>query len=240
MNYLILIRHGQSRWNLEKRFTGWADIELTDKGKLEAKKSGSLIKDLDIGINSCFTSYQKRAVSTLEIILENFKEKNINLNKAWQLNERHYGALTGLNKDEIKKKYGDKQVHMWRRSWNVKPPPMEYDHPENPIKNKSYVGIPRNKIPKSESLKDTFERVVPYYEQNIFPLIKKKKNILISAHGNSLRSLCKKILKISNKKIMKFEIPTGNPLVITFREDFKVEKLSYLDKKRAKRLPKIR
>jgi len=152
------------------------------------------------------------------------------------LNERHYGALTGLNKDEMMKKHGKKQVHIWRRSFDVPPPPMEKTHPNHPSKNKAYKNIPSSKIPSCESLKNTFERVMPYYEKNIKPLLSSNKNILISAHGNSLRALCKKLLNISNKKIIDFEIPTGNPLSITFSENLEVKKYKYLDDKRAKNI----
>ena len=158
------------------------------------------------------------------------------IKKAWELNERHYGALTGLNKDEMKKKHGKKQVHIFRRSWNVPPPTMKKTHPNHPSKNKTYINIPTDKMPDSESLKNTFERVMPYYKKNIKPLLSSNKNILIAAHGNSLRALCKKLLNISNKKIIDFEIPTGNPLLITFGENLEVKKYKYLDDKRAKNI----
>jgi len=163
-------------------------------------------------------------------------KKNSEIKKAWELNERHYGALTGLNKDEMMKKHGKKQVHIWRRSFDVPPPPMEKTHPNHPSKNKVYINIPTSKIPDSESLKNTFERVMPYYEKNIKPLLSSNKNILIAAHGNSLRALCKKLLNISNKKIIDFEIPTGNPLLITFGENLEVKKYKYLDDKRARNI----
>ena len=236
MNNLILVRHGQSMWNLEKRFTGWADVKLTEHGKSEAKYAGQLIKDLNIEFDFYITSFQKRAINTLEIILDILNIKNSEIKKAWELNERHYGALTGLNKDEIMKKHGKKQVHIWRRSFNVSPPPMEKTNPNHPSKNKAYTTIPASKIPNSESLKNTFERVIPYYEENIAPLISSKKNILISAHGNSLRALCKKLLNISDKKIVDFEIPTGNPLLIIFNENFEIKKYKYLDVKRARKI----
>ena len=152
------------------------------------------------------------------------------------MNERHYGALTGLNKDEMMKKLGKKQVHIFRRSWNVPPPTMKKTHPNHPSKNKTYINIPTDKIPDSESLKNTFERVMPYYEKNIKPLLSSNKNILIAAHGNSLRALCKKLLNISNKKIIDFEIPTGNPLLITFGKNLEVKKYKYLDDKRARNI----
>jgi len=236
MNNLILVRHGQSIWNLEKRFTGWADVDLTDRGKSEAKYAGELIRNTNIKFDVYFTSLQKRAVNTLEIILNILDTKNLTINKAWELNERHYGGLTGLNKDEITKKHGEKKVRIWRRSFNTPPPPMKQENPYHPFKNKAYKNIPKNKIPNCESLKNTFDRVVPYYEKNIKPLILTKKNILIVAHGNSLRALCKKIFKVSEKKIIEFEIPTGNPLRIAFDENFLVKEYKYLDIKRAKNI----
>ena len=236
MNNLILVRHGQSLWNLERRFTGWTDIDLTERGKSEAKYAGELINKINIEFDAYFTSFQKRAINTLKIILDVLNKKNSDTKQAWQLNERHYGALTGLNKDEIIKKHGGQQVHIWRRSFDVSPPPMEKTHPYHPSHNKAYATIPPNKIPSSESLKNTFERVIPYYEKNIAPLISSQKNILISAHGNSLRAICKKLLNISNKKIVDFEIPTGNPLLITFDEYLAVKQYKYLDTKRARNI----
>jgi len=236
MNNLILVRHGQSFWNKERRFTGWADIDLTEHGKSEARWAGQLIKELHLEFDTYFTSVQKRAIHTIEIILDILNKKNSEIKKAWELNERHYGALTGLNKDEMMKKHGKKQVHIWRRSFDVPPPPMEKTSPNHPSKNKAYINIPANKIPSAESLKNTFDRVMPYYEKNIKPLLASDKNILISAHGNSLRALCKKLLNISNKKIINFEIPTGNPLLVTFDENLEVKKFKYLDDKRSKNI----
>ena len=233
MNNLILVRHGQSLWNKKKRFTGWVDIDLTEQGKSEAKYAGKLIKDLNIEFHECFTSELKRAINSLSIILNVLNRPNTKINRAWELNERHYGALTGFNKDEIIKKHGIKQVQIWRRSFDVLPPPMDSQHP---YKNNIFNNIPNEKIPESESLKDTFQRVVPYYERKIKPLISSKKNILISAHGNSLRALCKKIFNISEKKIVEFEIPTGNPLLVKFENDLKVKDYKYLDFKRAKKI----
>ena len=236
MNNLILIRHGQSIWNLERRFTGWADVNLTSHGKSEAEYAGQLIKKLNIEFDAYFTSVQIRAIDTLEIILDILNKKNSEIKKAWELNERHYGALTGLNKDEMMKKHGKEQVHIWRRSFDIPPPAMEKTNLNHPSKNKAYINIPATKIPNSESLKNTFDRVMPYYEERIKPLLSSNKNILISAHGNSLRALCKKLLNISNKKIINFEIPTGNPLLITFGKNLEVKKYKYLDDKRARNI----
>ena len=236
MNNLLLLRHSQSLWNKQRRFTGWADIELTKQGRSQAELAGKLIKDLNIEFDAYFTSVQIRAIDTLEIILDVLGKKNSKIEKAYELCERHYGALTGLNKEEMMKKHGKKQVHIWRRSFDVPPPPMEKTSPNHPSKNKAYINIPSSKIPSSESLKNTFDRVIPYYEKNIKPLLSSNKNILISAHGNSLRALCKKLLNISNKKIIDFEIPTGNPLLIIFGENLEVKKYKYLDNKRAKNI----
>ena len=227
MNNLVLVRHGQSLWNKERRFTGWADIDLTEKGKAEAARAGQLIKELNIEFHAYFTSQLKRAINSLEIILEILDKQSVKIIKADALNERHYGGLTSLNKDETIKKYGSKQVQIWRRSFDIPPPPMDSEHPY-----KSKI----NSIILSESLKNTFERVIPYYEKEIEPLISSKKNILIVFHGNSCRSLLKKIFNISNEKIIEFEIPTGNPLLIRFEDNLKVKEYKYLDGKRAEKI----
>ena len=227
MNNLILVRHGQSVWNKERRFTGWADVQLTEHGKLEAKWAGELIKKLDIKFQAYFTSHLKRAINTLEIILEVLNKQNVEIFKTKELNERHYGALTSLNKDETIKKYGNGQVKIWRRSFDIPPPPMSMEHP---YKNKINSNI------LSESLKDTVERVMLYYGKKIEPLIASKKNVLIVFHGNSCRALLKKIFNISDEKITEFEIPTGNPLLIRFDENVNIKDYKYLDKKRAKKI----
>ena len=236
MNYLILVRHGQSVWNLEKRFTGWVDVDLSDKGKFEANKSGELINKLNLKINSFFASYQKRAINTLELILNIINSKPNQIIKAWELNERHYGELTGLSKDQMKKVYGEKKIHIFRRSWDIAPGPLNKNNPNHPLNMKIYKNIPKNKIPDTESLKDTYKRVIYYYLKNIEPLIRNGQNVLISAHGNSLRALCKKLFNISNKNISKLEIPTGNPLLIKFRNNLKIDGCRYLDSSRSKNL----
>ena len=227
MNNLILVRHGQSLWNKERRFTGFVDIELTKEGKSEAKHAGQLIKELNIEFDAYFTSQLKRAINSLNIILGILNKPSVKINKAWELNERHYGGLTGLNKDDTIKKYGNKQVQIWRRSFNISPPPMNSQHPYK-SKINSHIS--------SESLKDTFERVMPYYKKKIEPLISLKKNILIVFHGNSCRSLLKKIFNISNEKIVQVEVPTGNPLWIRFGKNLEVKEYKYLDDKRAKEI----
>ena len=234
MSFLILIRHGQSTWNLEKRFTGWVDVDLTEKGKLEAEKAGSMIKKRNIGIKFYYSSLQLRANKTLEIIQNILNDKK-DYKRAWQLNERHYGVLTGLNKVEMGKKLGEDKVHEFRRSWDVKPEPLSKKNPYHPINIETYKDIPKEIIPDTESLKDTYERVLKYYKNEIEEKLIKE-NILISAHGNSIRALCKYLLNLDNNKISKLEIPTGNPLVIDLNEDLRVKNCEYLDNDRAKDL----
>ena len=233
MSHLILVRHGQSQWNLEKRFTGWVDVDLAPNGKLEACKAGELIKELKLNLDFFFCSYQKRAIETLNLILNTLRIKNNNVIKSWQLNERHYGALTGLNKDEMKIKLGEKKIKEFRRSWDVAPDPLNQNSPYHPINIETYKNVPRDKIPDTESLKDTFERVTNYYEKNISDKI--DKNIVIAAHGNSIRALCKYLFKINENDISKLEIPTGNPLLIEFEKGI-VKNARYLDKERAQDL----
>jgi len=232
MKTVILVRHGQSLWNLEKRFTGWVDIDLTDNGKLEAKKSGELIKKEQLNIDLYYCSFQLRAKNTLKIIQDELNDHK-EVKEAWQLNERHYGALTGLNKDEMKMKLGEEKVHQFRRSWDLRPDPLEKTNPFHPLNIETYKEIPIDKIPDTESLKDTYERVIEFYKSDIEN--NKDKNILISAHGNSIRALCKYLFNLDDTEISKLEIPTGNPLLIEF-ENNKVTKCKYLDQDRAKDL----
>ncbi len=232
MSYLILVRHGQSVWNLEKKFTGWVDVDLTENGKSEAKKAGELIKQEKIEVNMYYSSFQLRAKNTLKIIqeeLQDFKE----VRSAWELNERHYGALTGLNKDEMKKKLGEDRVHQFRRSWDLRPDPLNKNNPYHPLNIATYKEIPLEKIPDTESLKDTYERVINFYYRDIEK--KTNENILISAHGNSIRALCKHLFNLDNNEISKLEIPTGNPLLIEL-ENSKISNCKYLDQERAKDL----
>jgi len=237
MSHLILVRHGQSEWNLENRFTGWVDVDLAPKGKLEACKAGELIKELDLNIKYFFSSYQKRAINTLKLILNTIRIKDDNVIKAWELNERHYGSLTGLNKDEMKKKLGEDKVHTFRRSWDKQPEPLNKNNPYHPLNIEIYKDIPREKIPDTESLKDTYDRVIPYFKENIEKKI--NENVIISAHGNSIRSLCKFLFGISDQEISKLEIPTGNPLILKFDENIKLLDAKYLDQERAKDLIKF-
>ena len=234
MSFLILVRHGQSIWNLEKRFTGWVDVDLTKKGNLEAERAGLLIKKKKIKIDFYYSSLQLRANNTLELI-QNVLNDRKKFIKAWQLNERHYGALTGLNKIEMIKKLGEKKVHEFRRSWDIKPEPLSKKSSYHPINIKTYKDVPKKNLPDSESLKDTYDRVIKFYNKEIQNKIKNK-NILISAHGNSIRALCKYLFKLDNTQISKLEIPTGNPLVIEFNNDDDIKNCEYLDKDRAKDL----
>ena len=233
MSKLILTRHGQSVWNAENRFTGWVDVDLSKKGILEAQISGELIKNSDIKIDVSYTSFLKRAIKTLTTIL---KENDLDLkfNTSWELNERHYGSLTGLNKEETKKKVGEEQFKKYRRSWDTQPPPIAENDKNHSLFSPLNASIPLGMIPFTESLKDTYKRVIPYYENEIQKHIKENKNVLISAHGNSLRALCKYLFKISDQKINELEIPTGNPLVIEFNANLKIENYYYLDKSRSK------
>ena len=233
MSHLILVRHGQSIWNLENKFTGWVDVELSEKGKIEAHKAGELIKNLDLKFGGIYTSYLKRARDTLEIILNINNLKNTEIIKAWELNERHYGNLTGLNKDEMKKKLSNEKVHELRRSWDIPPEKLDRESPYHPVNIQIYNNIPKNCIPDTESLKDTYDRVIPYYRKNIVQKI--RKNILISAHGNSIRALCKYLFNLSDESISKLEIPTGNPLMLEFEND-KLKSAKYLDQSRSKDL----
>ena len=235
MTKLILTRHGQSVWNAENRFTGWVDVDLSNKGVQEAEKSGQLIKELKIKIDVSYTSYLKRAIKTLTTILK-INNLELKFNTAWQLNERHYGSLTGLNKEETKKKIGEEQFKKYRRSWDIAPPPMNTESEYQTLFSPLNSSIPVGMTPFTESLKDTYDRVVPFYENEIKKNLSVKKNILLSAHGNSLRALCKYLLNISDIEINELEIPTGNPLIIDFNDQMEINKYYYLDKARAKNI----
>ena len=234
MNNLILVRHGQSIWNLENRFTGWVDVDLNENGIAQAKKAGQLIKEKQLNIDLYYSSFQIRAKNTLKILQQELKDYK-DVKYAWQLNERHYGSLTGLNKDEMKQKLGEEKVHQFRRSWNLRPDPLDRNSPYHPLNIKIYKDIPLDKIPNTESLKDTYQRVIKFFNAEL----KKKlgnKNILISAHGNSIRALCKHLFNLGDNEISKLEIPTGNPLLIQFDKKSKISKCKYLDAQRAKDL----
>ena len=210
MPKLVLIRHGQSSWNLENRFTGWWDVDLTDLGAREAKEAGALMAARGLDFDLCFTSLQTRAIKTLNIALEAMGRLWLPIEKDWRLNERHYGGLTGLNKKEMMARVGEEQVHIWRRSFDIPPPAMEPDSAFDLAHDRRYAGID---VPRTESLKDTIARVLPYWEERIAPALRKGERVLISAHGNSLRALVKHLSNIPDNEITGLEIPTGQPIV---------------------------
>ena len=210
MPKLILIRHGQSQWNLENRFTGWWDVDVTAKGAAEAWAAGELMRDKGIAPDVAFTSVQTRAIKTLNLALEAMGRLWLPVTKDWRLNERHYGGLTGLDKAETAAKHGEEQVHIWRRSFDIPPPPLDADSPFDLSGDPRYAGIA---IPSAESLKDTIVRVLPYFENTIAPELRAGKSVIISAHGNSLRALVKHLSGISDADIASLEIPTGQPIV---------------------------
>ncbi|MEQ8410484.1 MAG: 2,3-diphosphoglycerate-dependent phosphoglycerate mutase [Erythrobacter sp.] len=213
MPKLILVRHGQSQWNLENRFTGWWDVDLTEKGVEEAKAAGRLMQEKGVLPTRAFTSLQTRAIKTLHLALEEAGRLWIPEIKDWRLNERHYGGLTGLDKQETRDKHGDEQVHIWRRSFDVPPPEMEPGSEFDPGADPRYAGID---VPYTESLKLTIERVLPYWENDILPVLSSGETVIISAHGNSLRALVKHLSGISDEDITGLEIPTGQPIVYDF------------------------
>ncbi|MBB5687605.1 2,3-diphosphoglycerate-dependent phosphoglycerate mutase [Sphingobium boeckii] len=210
MPQLVLIRHGQSTWNLENRFTGWWDVEVTEKGVGEAIAAGQLMKAKGLDFDQCFTSLQSRAIKTLNIALEEMGRLWLPVEKDWRLNERHYGGLTGLDKAETAAKHGDAQVKIWRRSFDVPPPPLEAGSAYDLSSDRRYAGI---EVPATESLKDTIARVLPYWDARIAPALKTGQRVLISAHGNSLRALVKHLSNIPDDEITGLEIPTGQPIV---------------------------
>ena len=210
MPRLVLLRHGQSAWNLENRFTGWWDVDITDKGAAEARAAGAMLKAAGFDFDTCFTSVQTRAIKTLNIVLEEMGRLWLQVTKDWRLNERHYGGLTGLDKAETAARHGDEQVHIWRRSFDIPPPPLAAGSAFDVASDRRYAGIA---VPLTESLKDTIARVLPYWETAIAPRLRAGERIVISAHGNSLRALVKHLSGISDADIASLEIPTGQPLV---------------------------
>jgi 2,3-bisphosphoglycerate-dependent phosphoglycerate mutase len=225
---LVFLRHGESEWNKENRFTGWTDVDLSNRGISEAHFAAELLKKDGYTFDLTLTSYLKRSIKTLWIVLEDLDMMWLPEYKTWRLNERHYGALQGLNKAETAKKFGEEQVNLWRRSYNIPPPPLAPDDPRNSAFDEKYRELDRNEIPLTESLKDTVKRVIPYWENTILPLVKQQKKILISAHGNSIRALVKYLDNISDSEIPHLNIPTGIPLVYEFDESIKPLKHYYL------------
>jgi 2,3-bisphosphoglycerate-dependent phosphoglycerate mutase len=226
MPTLVLLRHGQSQWNLENRFTGWWDVDLSDKGIEEARAAGAQLRDKGFEFDCCFTSVLTRAIRTLHLALHEMDQLWLSTAKDWRLNERHYGGLTGLNKQEMIDKVGAEQVKIWRRSYDVPPPPLPDDSPYDVSADRRYAAIA---VPRTESLKDTIARTLPYYEQAIAPALRDGKRVLIAAHGNSLRGIIKYLSDISDDEIVGLEIPTGKPIVYDLADDLSVKRRYYLD-----------
>ena len=225
---LVLIRHGESEWNKANLFTGWTDVELSEKGMNEAKEAGKVLKAEGYDFDVCYTSYLKRAIHTLNFALDSMDRAWLPVNKSWKLNERHYGALQGLNKSETAEKYGEDQVKIWRRSFNVAPPALEVEDPRNPALQEQYRNEKNEKLPLNESLEDTIARVVPFFEDVIAKDMKAGKRVLITAHGNSIRALVKYFENMSEDEILEVNIPTGVPLVYEFDDNMKFVKKYYL------------
>ena len=225
---LVLVRHGQSMWNLENRFTGWTDVELSENGIKEAKEAGRVLKQKGFLFDIAFTSVLKRAKDTLTYILKEMGEENIQVKKSWKLNERHYGALQGLNKDETKKKYGEEQVLLWRRSVDVRPPELDESDPRYPGNDPKYKELKPEELPKTENLIDTIKRVIDYWNKDIEKELRNGKNVIIVAHGNSLRGLIKYLDNVTDDEIMKLEIQTGNPICYELDDNLKPIRHYYL------------
>ncbi len=228
MTRLILLRHGESQWNLENRFTGWTDVELSPKGREEARRAGRLIKEAGLEPDFCFTSYLKRAIHTLQIALAEMDRDWVPVVKDWHLNERHYGALQGLNKAETARKYGDGQVKTWRRSYDVRPPMLDATDDRNPAADTRYRALTADELPLGESLQDTISRVRCCWEELIVPAIRSNDTVLVAAHGNSLRALSMMLLHLSADEVVSLEIPTGSPLVFELDDRLMPSKKYYL------------
>ena len=228
MPTLVLIRHGQSQWNLENRFTGWWDVNLSEKGVAEAKAAGDLLRERGMDFDVCFTSLLARAIRTLNLALEQMDRSWLPVIKDYRLNERHYGGLTGFNKQEMREKVGEEQVKIWRRSFDIPPPPMEEGNRYDVSTDRRYAGL---EVPRSESLKDTIERVLPYWNEAIAPALRSGQRVLISAHGNSIRALVKHLSQIGDDEIVGVEIPTGQPLVYELGDDLRRVDSYYLSER---------
>jgi 2,3-bisphosphoglycerate-dependent phosphoglycerate mutase len=228
MPTLVLLRHGQSQWNKENRFTGWWDVDLTDTGVDEARTAGRLLRDKGFDFDRCFTSVQRRAIRTLHLVLHEMERLWLPVTKDWHLNERHYGGLTGLNKAETVARVGEEQVKIWRRSFDIPPPPIEADSPYASTGDRRYAGV---RVPQSESLKDTIARVLPYFEGHILPALVAGERVIVAAHGNSLRALEKQLSGISDSDIVGLEIPTGQPIVYELDDSLRVRERYYLSER---------
>src|SRR5215471_7380698 len=228
MKRVVLLRHGQSTWNLENRFTGWKDVDLSDQGRAEAREAGRLMKEAGLRFDLAFTSVLTRAIKTLDTALDEMDLLWIPVTKHWRLNERHYGALQGLNKAETAAKHGEAQVKIWRRSYDIPPPPLTPDDERYPANDPRYEDLKRSEIPATESLKDTVARFLPYWRQTIAPAITNGNRVLIAAHGNSLRALVKYLDNVGEQEIVELNIPTGIPLVYELDDDLKPIRHFYL------------
>ena len=228
MPTLVLLRHGQSQWNLENRFTGWWDVDLSEKGIAEARAAGTLMVEKGLDFDCCFTSVLTRAIRTLHLTLHEMDRLWLPVTKDWRLNERHYGGLTGLNKQEMRDKVGDEQVRIWRRSFDIPPPPLEPDSPYDVSGDRRYEGV---EVPRTESLKDTIARVLPCWDEAIAPALRSGRRVLVSAHGNSIRALVKHLSNIGDDEIIGVEIPTGQPLVYELADDLAVIDSYYLSER---------
>jgi len=230
MPQLVLVRHGQSQWNLENRFTGWWDVDLSDQGVAEARAAGKLLKERGYAFDRCFTSVLTRAIRTLHLMLHELDTLWLPVAKDWHLNERHYGGLTGLNKAEMIEKVGADQVKIWRRSYDVPPPPLPADSEYDVSGDRRYAGLA---VPDTESLKDTIARALPYYELEIVPALQRNERVLVAAHGNSIRGIIKHLSQIGDQEIVGVEIPTGQPLVYELNDDLSVSDRFYLSERPA-------
>ncbi|MFC2102706.1 2,3-diphosphoglycerate-dependent phosphoglycerate mutase [Bacteroidota bacterium] len=224
MHKLVLIRHGESQWNKENRFTGWTDVDLTEKGIHEAVEAGQTLKEAGFDFKLAYTSYLTRAIRTLDLVLDEMDLMWIPVYKSWRLNEKHYGALQGLNKSETAAEYGDEQVHIWRRSYDIPPPPLQEDDPRHPRFDPRYRDLKPSELPDTEALKDTVERIVPYWLDEISTSLKEHKQVLVAAHGNSLRGIVKYLKNISDEDIPGLNLPTGIPYVFEFDDNMKLVK----------------
>lgn len=222
MKKIVLLRHGESTWNQENRFTGWTDVDLTEKGVAEAIKAGNLLKEKGFIFEKAYTSYLKRAVKTLNVVLDRMNLDWIPVEKNWRLNEKHYGNLQGLNKAETAEKYGDEQVLIWRRSYDIAPLPLEDDDPRNPRFDLRYSDVNPNDLPNTESLKDTVERILPYWKETIFPTLQTADQVLVAAHGNSLRGIIKYLKNIADDEIVHLNLPTAVPYVFEFNDNMEL------------------
>jgi 2,3-bisphosphoglycerate-dependent phosphoglycerate mutase len=228
MHKIVFLRHGESLWNKENRFTGWRDIDLSPEGIVQAEEAGRVLSEEGYLFDTAHTSLLKRGIRTLWIVLDRMELMWLPIKNSWRLNERHYGALQGLNKSEMAKKYGEEQVFIWRRSYNVRPPELAFDDEFHPAKDPRYKGVKKEELPSCESLQDTYNRCIPYWESEIAPAVREGKMVLVAAHGNSLRAIVKYLDKISDQEISKINIPTGMPLVYELDENLKPLKHYYL------------